>query len=75
MKIFRYFKLKKEIKKMKEFVVILKREIDSFEVIETYGALLERNELKCLLDEANRKLNELEKEQEELWKKKQRKNR
>lgn len=70
MKIFRYFKLKKEIKKMKEFVVILKREIDSFEVIETYGALLERNELKCLLDEANRKLNELEKEQEELWKKK-----
>lgn len=68
-KIFRYFKLKKEIKKAKEFIAILKREIDAFEVIETYGALLETNELKCLLDEENRKLNKLEKEQEELWKK------
>ena len=64
-KIIKFFELRKEIKKSKELIETINKELDflySFEVVETYAWFDEVRELKCMLNEENKKLSGLEKE-------------
>ena len=64
-RIFKYFKLKHQIKKSNKRISEIQNELDffySFEVVETYSWFDCVNELKCMLSEEKKNLNALEKE-------------